>query len=69
MRKKKKGSKYRGRNPTSTPAIDALIGDEEQTGKKEENKERNRERVSISSTQDPSVASYNPQGRHASTPR
>ena len=32
---KKKGSRHRGRNPTSIWAIDALIGDEEQTGKRE----------------------------------
>ena len=42
------------------PAIDAFI-DEEQMGKKEENKERNRERISSPATLDPSVASYDPQ--------
>ena len=33
--KRKTGSRHRGRNPTSILAIDALIGEEEQTGKKE----------------------------------
>ena len=60
---KKKGSRYRGRNPTSIPVNDALIGEEEQTGKKER-EQRNRKQVSNSTTLDPSVASYDPQGSY-----
>ena len=54
------GKKDRGTGD-ETPAVDALIGEEEQTGKKEENKERNRDRVSNLATLDTLVASYDPQ--------
>ena len=42
-------------SPTATRPTDALIGDEEQTGKKEE---RNGERASNPTTPDHSIASY-----------
>ena len=42
----------RAKSLTSIPAIDALIRDEEQTGKRRENKERNRERVANPATLD-----------------
>ena len=44
---------------TITQAIDALIGDEEQTGKGGVNNERNKEQVSNPATLAPSAASYN----------
>ena len=54
-------SRHRGRKPrTPTPAIHALIGGEEQTGKRE----RNGKRVSNPATLDSSVASYDPQGSY-----
>ena len=40
------------------PTTDALIGDENQTGKKKRNKERNREWVSNPATLDHSAPSY-----------
>ena len=43
MNEKSEGKRYQGTEEetgTPTPAIDALIGDEQQTGKKEEQKER-----------------------------
>ena len=44
--KKKGGKEQRAKSPTPTRAIDALIGDDEQSEKqKEEEKERNRERI------------------------
>ena len=58
----KKIEAQRAKPRTPTPAMDALTGDEEQTGGKEENKERKRERVSNPPMLDHSVASYNPQG-------
>ena len=45
-------------------AIDVLIGDKEQMGKRRENKERNKEQVSNPATLDPSVASYDLQGSY-----
>ena len=62
---KKKGSRQRAKPCTPTSAIDALIGEEEQTGgERREKKERNRERVSNPPTLDPSVSSYDPQGSY-----
>ena len=48
---KKNRSRFRGRNPTSIPVIDALIGEEEQTGKKK--RERKKETGEGSPTQLP----------------
>ena len=39
---KRKGSRYRGRNPTSIPAVDPLVGKEGQTGEKKREKRVNR---------------------------
>ena len=52
----------RAKPHTPTLAIDALIGEEEQTEKRRENKERNRERLSSPATLNPSVPSYDSQG-------
>ena len=57
--KKKRIEAQRAKPRTPTPAIDELIGEEEQTGKK---KVRNRERVSNPATLDASISSYDPQG-------
>ena len=68
MSQKSEEKRYRrteGGSPTPTRAIDTLIRDEEQTGKKEEKqKERNRELASNPSSLDYSVVSYDPQGSY-----
>ena len=52
----------RVKRPTSSWAINALIGKEEQTRKKKREQRKHRERVSNPATLDPSGASYDPQG-------
>ena len=53
---------------TPTPAFDALIGNQEQMGKRREKKERDMEWISNPAALDPSVASYGPQGSYSPGP-
>ena len=57
-KEKKERKEQREKPRTSTWPADALIGEEEQNGKQEKEKERNRERVTNPATKDHSVASY-----------
>ena len=62
MKEKKGIEVQREKLPAPSQAIDALIGDEEQNGNQE--KERNRDRDHNSATLDHSVASYDPHGSY-----
>ena len=56
-------TRHRGRNPASIPAIDTLIGEEEQKNRgKKKREQRNREWNSNPATLDPSFASYDSLG-------
>ena len=58
--KKRKGIEaWRVKHPTPSQATDMLTVDEEQNGK--QNKKKHRERVPYPATLDPSVAFYDPQ--------
>ena len=65
--KKKRSETKRAKPRTPTPAIDALIGNEEHTGEKKRDKERNMEWVSNLATLDPSITFYDPQGSYTHT--
>ena len=61
---KERYESQRVRPRTPSRVIDALIGDEEQTGKKEREKRKKKERHPNPATLEPSVASYDPQGSY-----
>ena len=60
---KKRIEAQRAKPRTRTPAVDALIGDEEQTRKKEKSKER----IYNPATLDYLVASYDPHGSYGAS--